>query len=62
MTSLLPWTLKPARCVALARYALIPTTSSRNQAAYWYSGLVARSIESLNVCAVTGSVDGGEKR
>src|SRR5712691_1528792 len=48
-----------------ALYAFSPTTSARkpfNSAGPFILGLRLRSIEYLNVCAVTGSFEGGEKR
>ena len=46
-----------------AMYAAAPAISANSYASgAFILGLSARSIVSLNVCAVTGWFDGGEKR
>jgi hypothetical protein len=64
MVSLSPLATTPAMRLALpAMSARAPTMSARYSAdGLCILRLSVRSIESLNVCAVTGWFDGGEKR
>jgi len=64
MISLFPFAITPEMRVALpAMYASAPSMSPRNRAnGLWVPGFRVRAIVYLNVCAVTGSFEGGEKR
>ena len=66
IVNVFPRATMPAMWGALpAMYAFAPTTSARkpfDSAGPFILGLRLRSIAYLNVCAVTGSFEGGEKR
>src|SRR5215207_5132915 len=64
MTSSSPCALTPDMwLVRPAAYASAPTTSRKKTAPYeWIFGLSTRSIARSNAAAVTGWLDGGEKR